>query len=257
MKIRLDVIESRLQLLIEQWMVPVAKKDFQSRLAHQLVQALQEHLLSSRGHPAEVTHTYTIFLHPDMVKAFEQRDNLMANLALALQEAAREAELYLATPPVIHLASDALLSFTDFRVETNRDLEKIGGTAILHLHPETVQAELFAKKAFLIVNGTDLCPLDRAVLNIGRRTDNHLVIDDARVSRSHAQIRFSRGGFTVFDLNSTGGTKVNGQLVRQAILKPGDVISLSGYPLIYGEDASDPSDLDDTGQTQVIHHPPS
>ena len=62
MKIRLDLIESRLQLLIEQWMIPVAKKDFQSRLAHQLVQALQEHLISSRDNTQEEIHSYTIFL---------------------------------------------------------------------------------------------------------------------------------------------------------------------------------------------------
>jgi hypothetical protein len=256
MKIRLDLIESRLQQLIEHWMVPVAKRDFQSRLAHQLVQALQEHLMSSKGHPTEAIALYTIFLHPEKVIAFERQENLLANLALALQEAAREAELYLASPPIIHLESDDSLIFTDFRVEVSHNQEKTGTTAVLRLHPEAAQQEMFLKKAFLIVNGNELCPLDRAVINIGRRTDNHLIIEDARVSRNHAQIRFSRGAFTLFDLNSTGGTKINGQPVRQAPLKPGDVISLSGFPLIYGEDTSDSSRSDDTGQTQVMRNPP-
>jgi pSer/pThr/pTyr-binding forkhead associated (FHA) protein len=44
----------------------------------------------------------------------------------------------------------------------------------------------------------------------------------------------------LFDLNSTGGTYVNGQRIYQHALKAGDVISLSGVPVIYGEDT--PSD---------------
>jgi hypothetical protein len=257
MKIPLDLIEARLQLLIEQWMVPVVKKDFQSRLAHQLVQALQEHLISSSDQTAESMHLYTIYMNPEMVFAFEQQENLLANLALALQDAAREANLFLTAPPTLHLVPDDLLTLTDFRVEASQSLEKTGSTAILQLSPEAALQELYAKKAFLIVNGNELCPLNRVVMNIGRRTDNHIIIDDGRVSRNHAQIRYNKGTFVLFDLNSTGGTKVNGRSVHHTTLKPGDVISLSGYPLIYGEDSSGSSDLDDTGQTQVMRHPPT
>jgi len=87
------------------------------------------------------------------------------------------------------------------------------------------------------------------VVNIGRRADNHLVLADPRVSRAHAQIRAIRGQYVLFDLNSTGGTVVNGRRVRQYTLKPGDVISLSGVPLIYGEDT--PNDADTTRQTPL------
>ena len=45
-----------------------------------------------------------------------------------------------------------------------------------------------------------------------------------------------RGRFVVFDLDSTGGTWVNGVRIQQAALTPGDVISLAGLPLIYGQD---------------------
>lgn len=57
-----------------------------------------------------------------------------------------------------------------------------------------------------------------------------------RVSRTHAQLRAVHGHYVLFDLNSTGGTYVNGQRISQHALKAGDVISLSGVPLIYGED---------------------
>lgn len=253
MRIRLDLIESRLQILIEQWMVPVARKDFHSRLAHQMVQALQQHLVTSVDLSSAGAHTYTIYLNPSMVAIFDRQENLLANLALAIQEAAREAELYLSAPPTIHLEPDERLAFADFRVEAAQPPEKTGSTAVLRLSEAVGEHDMIAMKAFLIINGVDLYPLDRPVINIGRRTDNHIVIDDPRVSRSHAQIRFSRGAFILFDLNSTGGTRVNGQVIRQASLKPGDVISLSGFPLIYGEE---PVNSGDTGQTQAMQSPP-
>ena len=97
--------------------------------------------------------------------------------------------------------------------------------------------------AFLIVDGTQIFSLDGAAVNIGRRADNDLVIDDQRVSRLHAQIRWVRGRYILFDLGSAGGTWVNKARVNQAPLFPGDVISLAGVPLVFG--------LEDEGTDQT------
>jgi len=64
------------------------------------------------------------------------------------------------------------------------------------------------------------------------------VINDRRVSRQHAQIRAINGNFVLFDLNSSGGTFVNGDRINQRGLHPGDVISLAGVPLVYGQEKS-------------------
>jgi len=90
--------------------------------------------------------------------------------------------------------------------------------------------------AFLIIQGTKIFPLKQSVVNIGRRLDNHIVIDDPRVSRNHAQLRAVRGHYMLFDLNSTGGTFVNNERTTQSALYPGDVISLAGVMLIFGQD---------------------
>ena len=92
------------------------------------------------------------------------------------------------------------------------------------------------ENAFVIVEGVRVFALTEPVVNIGRRLDNTLVIDDPRVSRNHAQIRAIKGRFVLFDLNSTGGTFVNGQRANQSVLYPGDVISLAGVSLIFGQD---------------------
>ena len=99
-----------------------------------------------------------------------------------------------------------------------------------------MSAEKIPNNAFLIIGGTQIFPLDRSVINIGRRLDNHIVIDDPRVSRAHAQLRIVRERFVLFDLNSSGGTFVNGQRAEQSVLYPGDVISLAGVTLIFGQD---------------------
>ncbi|MGD8457618.1 MAG: FHA domain-containing protein, partial [Anaerolineales bacterium] len=67
--------------------------------------------------------------------------------------------------------------------------------------------------------------------------DNHLVIDDPRVSRTHGQLRAVKGRYMLFDLKSSGGTYVNGERINQVVLHPGDVISLAGVPIVYGQDA--------------------
>jgi pSer/pThr/pTyr-binding forkhead associated (FHA) protein len=90
--------------------------------------------------------------------------------------------------------------------------------------------------AFLIVNGTHIYSLTQTVVNIGRRPDNQLVIDDGRISRVHAQLRAIKGRYVIFDLDSLGGTFVNDQRVHQCLLYPGDVISLAGVPLVFGQD---------------------
>jgi hypothetical protein len=91
--------------------------------------------------------------------------------------------------------------------------------------------------AYLIVDGVQVFSLDKPVVNLGRRPDNHLVIDDPRISRTHSQIRLRAGQFVIFDLESSGGTFVNGRRIYQHILHPGDVISLAGVPLIFGQDS--------------------
>src|SRR5258708_26714545 len=75
--------------------------------------------------------------------------------------------------------------------------------------------------------------LDRQVINIGRRQDNQVVLDDPRVSRQHAQLRQRFGRYVLYDLGSSGGTFVNGQAIHEWILKPGDVISLAGVGFVY------------------------
>jgi pSer/pThr/pTyr-binding forkhead associated (FHA) protein len=106
--------------------------------------------------------------------------------------------------------------------------------------PLSEEAELqdpvrIPEDAFVIVDGIKVIPLNQPLIRIGRRLENNLVLDDPRVSRTHAELRAINGRYVLFDLNSTGGTFVNGLKITQSVVYPGDVISLAGVNLVYGQ----------------------
>ena len=101
--------------------------------------------------------------------------------------------------------------------------------------------------AFFVIEGGRTYPLVKTVINIGRGLENQLVIGDLRVSRNHARLQAINGQFALFDLNSKGGTFVNGRRIHQLILHPGDTISLGGLTLFFKQEDSPPRpDLIDT-----------
>jgi len=104
--------------------------------------------------------------------------------------------------------------------------------------------------AFLIVEGSQTVAVPRQGLTIGRRSDMTLVLDHAYVSRVHAQIRLVQGRYVIFDLDSSGGTYVNGQRVTQSVLHPGDVISLAGVQLVFGQESF--RSLDETQELNIV-----
>lgn len=93
------------------------------------------------------------------------------------------------------------------------------------------------ENVFLIFQGVKAIPLNQRVTSIGRGHDNTVVIDDPRISRRHLEIRVVQESFVVFDLNSTGGTYINGQRINQGLLYPGDLISLAGVNLVFMHDS--------------------
>jgi pSer/pThr/pTyr-binding forkhead associated (FHA) protein len=93
---------------------------------------------------------------------------------------------------------------------------------------------------FLITENYKVFIINLPITNIGRRLENTIVIDDLRVSRSHAQLRLVDGQYVLYDLNSTGGTFINEQRVMQATVYSGDVISLAGVKMTFKQHDSPP-----------------
>ena len=89
--------------------------------------------------------------------------------------------------------------------------------------------------ASLLVSGSSRVFLvDKPVIRIGRGEENDLVLDSVYVSRTHAELRYEAGVYTVVDLGSTGGIYVNGEKYDRCVLSEGDVITLANTHLIFG-----------------------
>ncbi len=73
-------------------------------------------------------------------------------------------------------------------------------------------------------------------LTIGRRPDNHLVLDDPTVSGHHARITKIQAAYFIEDLKSTNGTQVNGQRTDRRQLQDADVIAIGHFRLVYRGD---------------------
>lgn len=75
--------------------------------------------------------------------------------------------------------------------------------------------------------------LQRQTMRVGRDETNDIIIDNAGVSRLHATIRYSDGGFYVQDEGSQNGIFVNGKKVERLALQHDDVIQVGKFSLTF------------------------
>ncbi len=78
---------------------------------------------------------------------------------------------------------------------------------------------------------TETFPLGEEV-NIGRHDSNDIQLNVPTVTGKHAIIRTEDKILTIIDLGSTNGTYVNGEKVKQKVLKSGDKIKLGEVELV-------------------------
>jgi len=71
-------------------------------------------------------------------------------------------------------------------------------------------------------------------LTIGREDDNGICLNDERVSRFHVKIQEDGGRVILTDLDSTNGTRVNGNPVQIRVLRIGDQLTIGRCLLVYG-----------------------
>lgn len=69
------------------------------------------------------------------------------------------------------------------------------------------------------------------IFSIGRRQDNHLVIEHSSLSPNHARFIREGEGFSLQDMNSIKGTYVNNELISKAPVNCGDTIQLGEVKL--------------------------
>ena len=72
-------------------------------------------------------------------------------------------------------------------------------------------------------------------LSIGRNPQCSIFLNDMTVSRMHALLRRENGCYVITDQNSFNGVWVNNKNVEAKALRPGDVIQIGTFCLLYEE----------------------
>jgi pSer/pThr/pTyr-binding forkhead associated (FHA) protein len=235
-------LEAQLQILVESRFTRLfADQKPENLIMQRLTAAMNSGTRFKLEGGTLAPNVFTVLVHPDSVS--DWRDPaLLETLVQILKTAARDEHLTFEAPPSLTLAEDPDLSPGDFAILASHRIDTMEKTQEMQTEDESAKPVpespgAIPENAFLIVEGVKVFQLRQGVVNIGRRLDNSLVIDDPRVSRNHAQLRAIRGRYVLFDLNSSGGTYINGQRTTQSVLYPGDVISLAGVSLIFGQDS--------------------
>lgn len=237
--LKLDQLEATIQKLVEDQLVGILPgMKLEDRIIQRLATAVRENVILQKDNRVLAPNVFTLVVSREASPLWKEQSTIEV-LKNIIMTASRDVGLKLVTQPTISIATDETFSADEIKVVAAHKEEPMAetkGSPIPTPNEENPEGENIPENAFLIIEGVKVHPLTEPVVNIGRRLENQLVIDDPRVSRNHAQLRAIKGRFVLFDLNSTGGTFVNGQRTSQTVLYPGDVISLAGVALIFGQD---------------------
>lgn len=165
-----------------------------------------------------VPNHFLVHLSPDDIEALEPiRTELLAELVEAVKEYANDEGYHLTGSVSVAIDVDPQLKVG--RVKVDSEVRATGTTATA---------------ATVVLPDGRRIGLGSEPLVIGRLAENAIVFEDPNVSRKHAEIVASGGGWVVRDLGSTNGTKVNGTTIAgERALRDGDIVSFGGNSIRY------------------------
>jgi pSer/pThr/pTyr-binding forkhead associated (FHA) protein len=230
---------------------------------------MEDHqVITSDGAPQAPNH-FWVYLHPSDCDALAlTQPTLETEMSHHVTELAAQAGLELHSTPVVQVLPDHALGVHQVRVQARwlpQDAPVMEKTREVEPAPAEETADPQDDNAdeagleiappgrpFLILGGRRHVNLLQATVSIGRALDNDIILEDARVSRHHAQLRRRYGRYVLYDLGSSGGTQINGYPVEECVLHAGDIISLAGVQIIYSEDPPTPIPLSAREDTPAL-----
>ena len=244
---------SKFEALAEQWVEGTFGRLLGGRLqpmqvAAALARAMEDNQFQADSGERFAPNVYWVYLNPGDYEALRaSTPTLPEDLARSLLALAERENLRLSEQPIVEIRSEESIPRRQVSVAAQyvaQDTAPISQTA--EIAPEAVDAIRQSLSvtsnvhSFLILEGRRHVPLVKPVVTLGRALDNDIVLDDARVSRRHAQLRIRHGRYVLYDTGSSGGTTVNDRSVTEVVLSAGDVIALAGAQIIFGEDTPTP-----------------
>jgi hypothetical protein len=210
-------------------------------IARKLAREFDQHKVVSVSR-TYAPNEYTVWLSPEDREQFSgYEEELQRELSGYLLEHARRERVALLTPPDIDFETDERLRLGEFGIQArlvrpaddgsdSAEQGEAGHTMVYSVsdraREQLSEPNIRRGTARLKHEGRSVILGSNGAV-IGRSRECDIVIDDANVSRRHAEVRPSGGSWTVRDLGSTNGVKVNGRRIdHPQALRPGDVIDL-------------------------------
>jgi FHA domain-containing protein len=229
-------------------------------LARKLAREMDAHRTVSVSR-VYVPNEYSVWLsRSDRARYEGVEHEVIDELCAYLLEHARRENLILASPPHISFHTDERLSLGEFGIQARLvpagedepapspspraapappASEQHGQTMIysnaarVREAVEEVHAQRPPERVLLAVGGRRLL-VPPGGGTVGRSRDCDVVLEDAGVSRRHAELRPGSDGWTVADLGSTNGVRVNGTQVRGVqLLRSGDLLELGSTEIVF------------------------
>jgi len=241
MKLNLDQIEAHLRGLFEDGLYKLTNsEDSQFNIIEQLSQLIQDNLVETNNERIFAPDRYCFLIPQTQLPNWQAQPNILDQLTDKLKSLERMYDFQFLSQPQIQL--EALPQGPEtgitIRASFSSPVTHLPDTAAMEPSETASSMTTLPANAFLVVGGRSNFPLETPVINIGRHSDNDLVLDDTHVSRHHAQIRAINKRYVVFDVGSTAGILLNGKKITQATLRPGDVLKIGMVNLIYIQDAT-------------------
>lgn len=235
---KLDKIEKRIRDFFESNPLFILWAGNDDHVVRRLSEALQELFLTQT--PREfVRPVFHILLNPDTAAQWQSQTNWEEKLTDLLVSSASEFGFHFLSKPEVLLKTDPSLTVEEIHISLRDTPYPPGGETgvIAFTSSKGDDLQKTAKPTLILQDGKTI-ELSQPVINIGRKSSNHIIINDLRVSRVHAQLRKVKEVYMIFDVGSTGGTFINSTRIGSHALRPGDVISLGGFTMIYAIDQS-------------------
>ena len=246
-------LESRIEGLVEGVFSRAFSSEVQPvELARKLAKEMDSHKTAGVAR-VYVPNEYTVFLSSrDRARLEGYERSLEQELSGYLLEHARRRSYDLLTRPEVEFKTDERLRLGEFGIQTRlvkppaREGEapsqgEEGHTmvysAVRARRPSRPRAAgstaPVATRAVVAVDDRRYV-LEGPRATIGRSKDAECVLRDPNVSRHHAELRRSpTGDWTIADLGSTNGIKVNGRRVGSTRLGPGDQVTLGTTTFLF------------------------
>jgi pSer/pThr/pTyr-binding forkhead associated (FHA) protein len=86
--------------------------------------------------------------------------------------------------------------------------------------------------------------LDDDEISIGRTDNNVITLNNSSISGSHCVLKKSGTSYLLKDLESTNGTRVNGQPITEVLLQDRDVVHFGALEFVYTDRQAEEVDAD-------------